>query len=520
MDVYITTDKNYTTDLPPIIKKEFDLTNKTAEDVVTHEIYGLKNHIDQLKDNCSFLIETNYIDKVYRDSFYHYYSSKLNICKKNCIRISIFDGVIKAVDFRDKTKFNDLKKSYLGFIVLRPTIPSIVGRSLISPKALKNNSFLTCTTQIPTTVYSIKLIIEGFPHSSQDGETISCAETTIWAIMEYFSNKYAQYKSVLPSDIISALNSVSAERQIPSRGLNITQMSYALKEFGFGTRIYSRQEYGENFENILSCYIESGIPLIVAVETPAGMTPRIGHAMLCTGHEPKQDYMIDTLSGTFIRSEKLKKAIAAKNIIIFDNDDIRRKFIFIDDNFPVYQKNSLNRPCENYNPGKYPNWNSCNLTHFLVPLYSKVYLETFQAKSYVRSFLIQGPAPLQDYSKIFLRTYLTSNRSYKNWLIYSDFSPPDLKEYVLNLPMPKFIWITEITTKELMKGNDPKAEGIIILDATEPNTFNNQALIFAAYQNRQIKYSAEKECFEDISISLPKFSIFENLSNYSNDKTN
>jgi hypothetical protein len=516
MDVYIATGKDYSSVLTKIIRKEFDLTNDTAQNLITHEIYGLKNHIAQLKDNTSFLIETNYVDKVYRDSYYHYYSSKLNIYKRNCIRISIFEGEIKAEDFRNKNKINDLKKSYRGFIVLRPTEPSIIGRSLISPEALKNNKFFTCTTSVPTTVHSIKLEVKGFPHSSQDGETISCAETTVWALMEYFSHKYPQYKSVLPSNIISVLNSVSAERQIPSRGLNIEQMSYALKEFGFGTRIYSRQEYGDNFENILSCYIESGIPLIVAVETPSGITPRIGHAMLCTGYEPRQDYMINSLSKTFIRSKKLKNVIDAKKIKIFDNDDIRRKFIFIDDNFPAYQKNSLNKPCENYNPSIYPNWGTCILTHFLVPLYSKIYLEAFQAKSFVRSFLIEGPAPLKDDSEIFLRTYLTSSRSYKNWLVFSDFNPIDLKEYVLKLPMPKFVWITEITTRELMKGDNPKAEGIVVLDATEPNTFNNKALIFAAYQNRQIKYSEEKECFEDISIYLPSFPIFENLNNYSN----
>ena len=517
MNVYIATDKDYFKVLPPIIKKEFDLTSETAQNVVTHDIYGLKNHLNQLKDNCFFVIETNYVDKVYRDSYYHYYSSKLKIYKRNCIRISIFDGEIKAEDFRKKDGIANLKSSYRGFIVLRPTEPSIVGRNLISPKVLKNNSFLTCSTTVPTTVHSIKMKVEGFPHSSQDGETISCAETTIWAIMEYFSHKYPQYKSVLPSNIISTLYSVSAERQIPSRGLNIEQMSYTLKEFGFGTRIYSREEYKNNFENILSCYIESGIPLIVAVETPKGITPRIGHAMLCTGYEPRQDYMIDSLCETFIHSKKLKDVITSKNIKIFDNDDIRKKYIFIDDNLPVYQKNSLNKPCENYDSKKYQNWDTCILTHFLAPLYSKIYLETFQAKSFVRSFLIEGPAPLSNNSEVFLRTYLTSSRSYKDWLVCSDFSPPDLKEYLLKLPMPKFVWITEVTTKELIKCTNPKTEGIVILDATEPNTFNYKALIFAAYKNHQIKYSEKKDCFEDISIPLPSFSIFENLINYSND---
>jgi hypothetical protein len=128
-----------------------------------------------------------------------------------------------------------LKRQYRGFIVLRPTIRNIIGRNVVSPKALKNNNFICCTTKFHSTANSVKFKANGFPHSSQDTETISCAETTLWAIMEYFGNKYPDYKPVLPSRIIEVLKRISTERQIPSRGLRIDQISYALREFDFGT---------------------------------------------------------------------------------------------------------------------------------------------------------------------------------------------------------------------------------------------------------------------------------------------
>lgn len=58
---------------------------------------------------------------------------------------------------------------------------------------------------MPTKVLGVKLFIEGFPHSSQDSETITCAETTIWAAMEYFGTRYSDYKPVLPSTIIKTM---------------------------------------------------------------------------------------------------------------------------------------------------------------------------------------------------------------------------------------------------------------------------------------------------------------------------
>ena len=261
-----------------VLQDEFGISEGNAQILYDNFV---KNHFEKLKDSTYLLVESSYVDKVYRDSYYHYYSSKLTKYKRDCIRVSIFEGEILETDFRQIDMHDALQDKYRGFIVIRPTDPFIIGRSIISPKALKSNDFLSITTKFNTTANGIKFTVEGFPHSSQDTETMSCAETTLWALMEYFSNKYSDYKPVLPSKIIDTLNKVSVERQIPSKGLNIAQMSFALKEFGFGTRIYSRYEYFNEFESLLSCYIESGIPIIIAMDNrPAGS---IGHALLAVG---------------------------------------------------------------------------------------------------------------------------------------------------------------------------------------------------------------------------------------------
>src|SRR5450759_2084837 len=112
--------------------------------------------------------------------------------------------------------------------------------------------------------------------------------------MEYFSNKYSEYKPILPSRIIQTLNKVSSERLIPSKGLNIYQMSFALNEFGFGSMIYGRQQYQNEFDGLLSCYIESGIPLIISLDNrPVG---NIGHALIAVGHEKILDTTIDVIT--------------------------------------------------------------------------------------------------------------------------------------------------------------------------------------------------------------------------------
>jgi hypothetical protein len=182
-----------------LLIEEFNI-DKTNAELLFDKI--VKPHIDKLKANCYLVAEVPYIDKVYRDSYYTYYSSKLNNYKRDTIRISFFDGEITLDDFRAEDAISRIGQLYLGFIVLRPTEPSLIGRSVIAPQALLTNGFKICKTKFNATVNSVKFEVEGFPHSSQDSETISCAETTLWALMEYFGNKYPEYKPVLPSDII------------------------------------------------------------------------------------------------------------------------------------------------------------------------------------------------------------------------------------------------------------------------------------------------------------------------------
>jgi hypothetical protein len=492
-----------------LLIEEFSLSEKYADHLIINTTNGIIKHTNQLNDNCYLLAETNYIDKVYRDSYYSYYSTKLTQYKRNSIRVSIFDGKIEQDDFRNEDSVKSLQKQYLGFIILRPTEPYIIGRSIISPKALKVNHFLSITAKFQTSANSIKFEIEGFPHSSQDTETISCAETTIWSIMEYFSARYPEYRPVLPSQIIKTLNQVSAERQIPSRGLNIQQISFALREFGFGTRIYSRDEYRNDFERLLSSYIESGIPLIIAIENRYS-GGNIGHALLCVGHEKVTEMQIDGLNPLDISEDTLNRLYKKKDIIIYDYDEVRKKFVFIDDNHPAYQKATLEGPALHYNSS---DWHSCKITYFIAPLYPKIYLEAFEAKNFVLNFLVFNSVPLIEKSEIVLRFFLTSTRSFKDKVAINKEMQGDLKTLILTTVMPKFVWVAELSSKDLIKRK--LANGLIIIDATEANTLSFKPLILAAYQDNIAYFDANNSNLENNVFPLRNFCIFENnLKNF------
>ena len=112
-------------------------------------------------------------------------------------------------------------------------------------------------------------------------------------------------------------------------------------------------------------------------------------------------------------------------------------------------------------------------------IFNQQCLEAYQAKIFIKSLLLKGKLKglVPNNTEILLRTYLCSSRTFKDCLIKNNSFSDNLKELILELPMPKFIWITEISDKTLMKSK--KANGIIILDATEPNTNDNKPLLIA-----------------------------------------
>jgi hypothetical protein len=449
--------------------------------------------IEELREDLSCVIEYPYVDKVYRDSYYSYYASKHFTYQRDCIRVSLFDGTIEGDDFLISENHKKLNKKFLGYFVLRPTINALFGRSIISPKAFEENNYKICSCRTSSLVYGVKLEVQGFPHSSQDGETIKCAETTIWALMEYFGNKYADYKPALPSKIHNAIERFSYQRQLPSNGLTMDQISFALKEFGFGTRIYSEKPYDEDIFDIIDSYIESGIPLMIGLQSGD-----IGHVVIAIGKKFETPIEWDEIDKSFDTKN-------GKEFEFYETTSIPAKYVIQDDNHIPYRVIDLDYPGEHYTE---KDCRAYQIDSIVVPLYPKIYLESVIAKELVLQ-VIKDANVGYDFGEDFVfRFYLTSSRSFKNHIARIEDMDAYLKNNILITKMPKFIWVGEFYTKDAFSEIDKKACGIVLLDATEANQESIDALIFAGYPDRCISMN------ENNFVTLQK--SFENYRYYSN----
>jgi len=455
---------------------------------------AIGDHLDTLKDDLYFLVEYPYVDKVYRNSYYHYYASKHSAYQRDCIRVSIFSGKIESGNFLDAGMHDSLREKFFGYFILRP-LKAIIGRSVIDPEALLDADFKICTYQTDCSVYGVKFKALGFPYSSQDGETITCAETTVWALMDYFGTKYPEYKPVLPSQIIETMKSQATERQLPSDGLTMEEVSFILKEYGFGSKLYSNARYNQYLFEIVDAYIESGIPVMTGLKSATG---GLGHVVVLIGKQYDDP--------DFATVNKRKCSGFKREINYYDAADFAKYYVVQDDNQPPYSLITLDAPGALYTD---TDSQSYAIDSVVIPLYPKIYLEAFVAKNMVIETLTDDVLGFDFKDDFVLRFFLASSRSFKSHIGNLDDFDPDLKNAMLLVRMPKFIWIAEIYEKEKFEYEDGEASGLIVLDATETNLASTDTLIFAAYPSHFVSIKENKFIF--LQHTLKNYRYYNNL---------
>lgn len=433
----------------------------------------LVDFLQTLRDDLVVGIETDYVDAMYRDEYYHFYATKLHKYDRSCIKMTFFEPGHLVPGFPvDYQYAEEIKKDFRGFLVVRP-LQACIGRNVIAPEAKKAGlgNVVICRSHVRTTALGLKVQVEGFPHASQDGEMMTCAETSLWSIAEYYGHKYPNHKPICPSEILKAMRPTAQQRQLPSAGLTFEQISVGLCSFGFSTKMYNLYTYDEktkayvmlpDMREVLACYIESGFPLALCLQSKS-----LGHAVTCVG----------------------RPYIAKKGKIEKENIDGKEYFVWNrsidsvvlnDDNVPPYQVANIEHPTTYYGKKK---WDEVLLMRFLVPLPSKVYLDAFKAVKLSKKVMTQLLNSPQD---VVIKTFLASSRSFREHLAVSKLLDPATKQFLLKMNLPRFVWVSELSS--LDEFHHKIGSGLILLDATEPTQDNIVPLLMCVWDKNGFIY--------------------------------
>ncbi len=467
------------------IDEEFKNSNEYQSDHSMQILWQLLKDILHKNGKILLAIENYYVDKIYRNSYYSYYSGKHFSYSRFCKRLFIFNGNLSNdCEFSD-ISIRELEENFIGSMVIRPLFGRRIGRSLLNPFYLYNSdeAYLRYA-KYSITMFGRRLEVKAFPYSMQDLETISCAETTILNLVDYFSKKYQDYRNILPSEIDEIALKHGYQRHYPTKGLNYTLIPKILMECGFYPVMYTTCKLQDKMKikRIMHYYIESGIPIIVSGK----LDMYNYHSIICIGHGKVTDIQQYKREYSIVHSQNSNRI----NFWIIDSSDLVDEYIVMDDQRRPY--------CQDKWQDEKALLGQIEVECLMVPLYQKMYLEALDAYDICTTILANPDLGIRSvgniidnlefqvsslgsiHNPIAIRLFMASTRGFKKARVKNFGSNnKEVRERYINTPFPRFVWVCELYLPEDYNNN--KCIGEIIIDATANNNMKLNSVILIQY---------------------------------------
>ncbi len=487
------------------IKQNLETSGATKSAVIFRDILWkiLFRNNENIPTPFIILKESFHINRVYYDSYSSHLSAKHFPRKQYCKRLFFLSCPIYSDDLFDKSE-NELCDLLIGSCVIRPSLENenIIGQTLLNPKCFEKwkNEYI-CTASYKLTMFGKRVSLEAFPYMMQDGEVITCAETTLIHLLDYFSNRYSSYRSVVPSDLFEIEKELSFERIIPSKGMTYKTVSHLLTKLNFHPKLYGFDNNDTIVDKrTMHHYIDSAIP--VAVSLNPGNAEQ-SHSIVAIG-----------ISKTLLPINKVSSKLKPQNGLYFlDISDLYYEYIVMNDSSAPYTKISMVTDGCKEKRFKFQIENTVGnfeISSIIAPLAKRMYLDDFKASEIALSFISNDNvgikkaiemAGIDEYSQLGLtkndpilyRLFLVRAGSFRRkrsfnlkkktlrWTVYS------------SIPLPKFVWVCELYSKSsLEKG---KAIGEVVIDATASEMDGISSAIILNYPGC-FSYRTPEESFD------------------------
>ena len=82
-----------------------------------------------------------------------------------------------------------------------------------------------------------------------------------------------------------------------------------------------------------------------------------------------------------------------------------------------------------------------------------------------------------------------------------------MREMILNLYLPKFIWVVELSSRKGLLEN--YAEGLLIFDSTEPKLTNLTSLELMCYNGQAVYKDDNRSLQFAVNIPIVKFNSYQ-----------
>lgn len=241
----------------------------------------------------TLLIQRGVLDPDFLEEHHAFYSRQHRAVPRTCVRVHAFaiDGPASS-DPEEVLRFIDqaadraaAEPLYLGFVTLRPLRHAPVGATILTAPPGKRAK---AKDTFPVHIAGRYFRVSGTPFLQQDNAVGACAQASMWMALRTLRRRQGN-AAYSPAELtVAATRYLSIDRVFPGRnGLTIHQMLEAVRFAGHDPlHLDTRTQPGSattSPELVLRTagpYIESGLPVIAALETPSG-----GHAVVAIGQE-------------------------------------------------------------------------------------------------------------------------------------------------------------------------------------------------------------------------------------------
>ncbi len=378
------------------------------------------------------VVENRYIDADYRNEHASFFSTTFRRYPSVAHRMHFFKEVVPEFGGSAPIPFVFEQYSYLGYIVLRPVKSAPVGRTMLAYPELKGTRAILCLAKDRVSLLGSDLEVTGMPFYSQDYQLNRCGQAAMMSTSYYWYKVFGESR-LLPGEIASSVASASEMgRLVPSPGVTVHQLADTATAMGLPPIVYpTAKTVGQDPRAVICRYLNSRYPVTVFTRT---------HAFVLVGYR-RELHADGSHSLQFCR-----------------HDDVRGPYQWVE-----FQLDEI-----------YGSW-----AYLIVPLPPKVYLSGEAAE-------IIGEAKLKDQlgnssnsrdkalyealevdeSHLSFRSAVVSSNSFKRTAVDRGL-PPEIAAAYQFMPMSRYVWIVELTNRDLRDADKPCVLAEVVIDATD-----------------------------------------------------
>ena len=398
----------------------------------------------------SIIVETDYVDGDFLEDFASFYVRCFEPYERFCKRLHFFSMKLSRQDFDALASSNasseliaDVKKHYLGFIVVKPLPDAIIGRTQLKtygPDGGRRN--YTALVRYEAHIFGIDLAVESLAFQEQDRAVAACATVALWSCFQKTSRLFGTPAPRPPKITLDATQSIYDQRALPSNGLYVEQICNAIRLNGLDPEVFGQSARERlPIASLIYAHLKGGLPVLLVVEVE-GLE---GHALALSGFSLR-----DTPQ---LKIETANPPKEAPQLVGLRIDE----FYAHDDQHGPFSRLRVLAPHKGKPVAFEGSWQHSNgkkrkllLRQIIIPVYHKIRLNFITVYDRLRRRihpLVLTAASITGHDLLEWDVYLTTTNDYKKAICEERLLNGGRLTQILGSQQPRFFWRCLVRSK-------------------------------------------------------------------------